>query len=59
MLIRPVLLYANETWTIADEKQIVIFERKMLRHIFGGVQEMGCGAGATTMNYISCERNET
>ncbi|XP_039297987.1 uncharacterized protein LOC120354665 [Nilaparvata lugens] len=42
-IILPVLLYGSETWaqTLADEKMLGVFERKILRRIFGGVQESG------------------
>jgi hypothetical protein len=41
VLIRPVLTYASETWTIsnANERLLSLFERKMLRCIFGAKQE--------------------
>lgn len=37
-LIRPVLTFASETWTLAqkDENAIGVFERRILRTIFGG-----------------------
>lgn len=39
-LIRPVALYGHETWTMQqeDECALGVFERKVLRTIFGGVQ---------------------
>lgn len=38
-LIKPVLTYACETWTMSkkDENLLCIFEMKILRRIFGGV----------------------
>jgi hypothetical protein len=41
VLIRPVLTYASETWTVskANERQLNLFERKVLRCIFGAKQE--------------------
>jgi hypothetical protein len=38
--VRPVLTYAFETWVIlkADEKPLGLFERRLLRLIFGAVQ---------------------
>ncbi len=40
-LIRPVLTYGCESWTLKknDEQLLLIFERKVLRTIFGAVQE--------------------
>jgi hypothetical protein len=39
-LIRPVLTYASETWTLneKDEMQLRIFERQILRKIFSPIQ---------------------
>ena len=41
VLIRPVLTYASETWTSSktNERQLSLFERKVLRCIFGVKQE--------------------
>lgn len=38
-IIRPVLMYGSETWTTtkACEQDLLVFERKILRRIFGGV----------------------
>jgi hypothetical protein len=43
VLVRPVVTYESETWTLtkADERSLGIFERKILRCIFGAVQENG------------------
>jgi hypothetical protein len=43
VLIRPVLTYASETWTVSEinEWQLSLFERKMIRCIFGVKQENG------------------
>lgn len=40
-IIRPVLTYASETWTLSkkEEASIAICERKILRTIFGGIKE--------------------
>lgn len=40
-LIKPVLTYASETWTLTmrEERTLAIFERKVLRAIFGAVLE--------------------
>jgi len=43
VLIRPVLTCASETWTLSkiNERQLSLFERKVLRCIFGAKQENG------------------
>ena len=40
-LIRPAVTYGCETWTLSsrNEQQLRIFERKILRKIFGPVQD--------------------
>jgi hypothetical protein len=40
-LIRPAVTYGCEAWTLTsrNEKQLRIFERKILRKMFGPVQE--------------------
>jgi hypothetical protein len=42
-LIRPVLAYGAETWVLAksDENNLKVFERKILRAIFGPANENG------------------
>jgi len=37
MMIRPVVTYLSETWTLTvkDENNLHIFERQILRKIFG------------------------
>jgi hypothetical protein len=42
-MVRPVVTYAAETWvmTAADENALKVFERSILRKIFGPVCEMG------------------
>jgi hypothetical protein len=39
-LIRPVVTYASETWTLTekDEMRLRIFERQILRNILGPIQ---------------------
>ena len=43
VLIRLVLTYASETWTLSktNERQVSLFERKVFRCIFGAEQEKG------------------
>jgi len=43
VLIRPVLTNASETWTLSKikERPLSLFERKVLRRIFGAKQENG------------------
>jgi len=43
VLIRPVLTYSSETWTLSEtnERHLSLFERKVLRCIFGAKQEKG------------------
>ena len=40
-LIRPVLMYGSETWVLnkADESHLGVFERKILRRIYGPICE--------------------
>ncbi|XP_065075014.1 uncharacterized protein LOC135698809 [Ochlerotatus camptorhynchus] len=47
-LIKPVVLYGHETWTMLVED--VVFERKVLRTIYGGVQ-MNDGTWRRRMNH--------
>jgi hypothetical protein len=43
VLIRPVLTYASETWTLSktNERWLGLFERMVLRCVFGAKQENG------------------
>jgi hypothetical protein len=43
VIIGPVLTYASETWTLSktNERRLILFERKVLRCIFGAKQENG------------------
>jgi hypothetical protein len=43
VLVKPVLSYASETWPLSrsDERMLSIFERRILRYIFGPVEENG------------------
>ena len=40
-LVRPVVTYGPESWTLAmeDERALAVFERKILRKIYGPVKE--------------------
>ncbi|GFW60850.1 uncharacterized protein TNCV_2672711 [Trichonephila clavipes] len=40
-LLRSVLTYVCETWFMSRTDEISIYERKILRSIFGGIQENG------------------
>jgi hypothetical protein len=52
VLIGPALTYASETWTLSkmNERQLSLFERKVLRCVFGAKQENG-----TWRKRYSCE----
>jgi hypothetical protein len=41
ILIRPVLIYASETWTVSkiNDRRLSLFEKKVLRCSFGVKQE--------------------
>ena len=43
VLVQLVLMYGSETWTLTkqDGRQLGIFERRVLRHIFGQMEENG------------------
>ena len=42
-MIRPVVTYAAETWNISsrDANKLRVFERKIIRRIYGPIQENG------------------
>jgi hypothetical protein len=40
VVVRPVATYASETWTLTMA-DVGLFERKILRSIFGAVQDKG------------------
>jgi hypothetical protein len=52
VLIRPIVTYGCETWTLTcfDEQQLRTFERKILRKIFGPVQNSD-GSWRIRMNH--------
>jgi hypothetical protein len=43
-LIRPIVTYASETWGFKENniQKLIIFERKILRKIFGPTKELNC-----------------
>jgi len=55
VLIRSVLTYASETWTLSktNEQRLSLFERKVLPCIFGAKQENG--TWWKRYNYEQCE----
>jgi hypothetical protein len=55
VLVRPVVTYASETWTLTktDKRVLGLFERKILRSIFGVVRIKGNGEGHMSLNYIN------
>ena len=60
-LIRPVLLYGSETWatTKNDENKIKIFERKILRRIYGPIKMETYSESYIMMNYTSYLEKQT
>jgi hypothetical protein len=53
-LVRPVVTYGSESWTLTveEERALVVFERKILRKIYGPVKEKNnYGEFDKTMNY--------
>jgi len=55
-LIRSVLAYGSENWVLSksDETILEVFERKILRAIFGPTYEMGNGEYNTVISHIHC-----
>ena len=53
--------YASETWTLSktNERRLSLFERKVLRCIFGAKQENGHGEKDTTMNCMKYLMSQT
>ena len=45
-MIRPIVTYSSETWTVTakDENNLRIFERQILRKIFGPVKTLSTGS---------------
>ena len=60
-LIRPVLTYGSETWTLtkADERIIDAFERKILRRIYGGIITDGEWRRRTNQELYSLFQDES
>ena len=61
-LIRPVLTYGAETWTLSkqDEYCLSIFERKILRRIYGPVIDKGEWRIRTNRElYLNCTMRKT
>jgi hypothetical protein len=59
--IRPVLTYGAETWVLSkqDEHRLSIFERKILRRIYGPVMDRGkWGIRTNEELYQLCGENE-
>jgi hypothetical protein len=51
-LVRPVVTYGSESWTLTmeEERALAIFERKILRKIYGLVKEKNNGEFDEIMN---------
>jgi hypothetical protein len=61
ILIRPVLTYGTETWVLSkqDEHCLSIFERKILRRIYGPVMDRGTWRIRTNQElYQLCGEND-
>jgi len=60
-LMRPVLTYGTETWVLStqDEHRLSIFERKILRRIYGPVMDRGSWRIRTNQElYLLCGEND-
>jgi hypothetical protein len=70
-LVRPVIAYACETWVLKEaiKQKLMVFERKILRRIFGPTKERDCTwriktndklnkliGNKTLINYIKSQR---
>jgi len=69
-LVRPVVTYGSESWTLTmeEERALVVFERKILRKIYGPVKENELWRiqrsnkleviikGENTVRFIKCQR---
>ena len=60
-LVRPVVTYGSKSWTLAieEEKALAVFERKILRKIYGPVKENELEViikGENIVRYIKCQR---
>ena len=59
-LIRPVITYASETWNISnnDANKLRVFERKIIRRIYGAIQENGIWRSRNNMEIQEILNNE-
>ena len=48
-MVRPVVTYGSESWTLSmeEERALAVFERKILRKIYGPVKEKGIMENST------------
>jgi hypothetical protein len=55
-LVRLVITYASETWTLSktDEKLLGVFKEEYSDSFLEQCRRMECGGKDTTMNYMSC-----
>jgi hypothetical protein len=53
--IRPVVTYTSETWVLKETviQKLLVFERKILRRIFGPTKKTKYGETKPMKNYIS------
>jgi hypothetical protein len=54
-VIRPIVTYASETWVLKESsiQKLLVFERKILRKIFGPREKTSYGESKPTTNWIS------
>jgi hypothetical protein len=60
-LIQQIILYRSECWTLfqSDEQNLDVFERKVLRRIYGPVQEGDIWRNRYTLNYTHYIKNQS
>jgi hypothetical protein len=58
-LLRPVLIYGSQRWALIkyDEAKLKVFERKMLKNLYGLINRLAHGELDVTMNYTNCTMN--